>query len=95
MECKAGYLHTPIYADILIRRPSDFSVAEMGEEGIIEVLSMIPLSYPGHALLTEDIGVLLGEDDCSCGQLGKYFQIHGRVESSEVRGCSDTHELHT
>jgi hypothetical protein len=34
----------------------------------------------------------MGEDDCSCGRLGKYFQVHGRLAKAEVRGCSDTHE---
>ena len=35
----------------------------------------MPTSYPGHSLLTEDEGVLLGEDDCTCSRLGKYFKI--------------------
>jgi hypothetical protein len=43
-------------------------------------------------LLTEDEGEILGEDDCPCGRLGKYFKIHGRVRGAEVRGCSDTYE---
>ena len=92
MECEAGHLHAPVYADVIIRRFHDFGVAEIGEEGGIEVLSILPRSYPGHALLTDDIGVLLGEDDCSCGSLGKYFQVNGRLEEAEVRGCSDTHD---
>jgi len=92
MECEAGHLHAPVYADIIVRSLPDFGVSAVGEEGVIEVLSMLPLSYPGHALLTEDVGVLLGEDDCHCGWLGKYFHVHGRLEKAEVRGCSDTHE---
>ena len=46
----------------------------------------------GHSLLTEDLGVLLGEDDCPCGRKGKYFKVTGRVPRAEVRGCSDTYE---
>ena len=92
MECGCGYLHAPVYADIIIRRPEDLTVAEIGEEGIIQTISMLPASYPGHSLLTEDIGTLVGEDDCECGTLGKYFTIAGRIEQAEIRGCSDTHE---
>lgn len=92
MECEAGHLHTPVYADVIARTAEDFGVAAVGQEGILEVLSMLPRSYPGHALLTEDKGVILGVDDCSCGRLGKYFHVHGRVAKAEVRGCSDTHE---
>ena len=70
----------------------DFSLCEPGEEGVLQVLSPLPRSYPGHSLLTEDLGVLLGEDDCPCGRKGKYFKVTGRVPRAEVRGCSDTYE---
>jgi hypothetical protein len=56
----------------------------------MEVLSLLPLSYPGHALLTQDLGIVHGVDDCGCGQLGTRFSIEGRVPKTEVRGCSDT-----
>ncbi|MDO9318890.1 MAG: acyl-protein synthetase [Gammaproteobacteria bacterium] len=95
VECEFGHLHAPIYADVIFRRPIDFGIAEVGEEGIIEVLSLLPCSYPGHALLTEDLGVLLGVDDCRCQRLGKYFRVIGRLEKAEMRGCSDTYETRT
>ncbi len=91
MECECGHLHAPVFSDIIIRRPHDFSIASIGEKGIIQVLSILPKSYPGHSLLTEDEGVLLGEDDCACGRLGKYFKIEGRLKNAEIRGCSDTY----
>ncbi|MBN3002812.1 hypothetical protein JW897_03600 [Chromobacterium alkanivorans] len=91
LECGHGHLHASIYSDVLIRRPGDFSLASTGEEGLIEVLSLAPRSYPGHALLTEDLGAVLGEDDCPCGRLGKYFRVAGRVARAEARGCSDTY----
>ena len=91
MECEEGHLHASAYSDILIRRAKDFSLAEKGEEGIIEVVSVLPESYPGHVLLTEDRGVILGEDDCPCGRKGKYFKINGRLKNAEIRGCSDTY----
>lgn len=92
LECEHGYLHSPAYSDIIVRRPLDFSVAEKGESGLIQTLSILPLSYPGHSILTEDLGYIIGEDDCKCGRLGKYFKVTGRIAKAEVRGCSDTHE---
>jgi phenylacetate-coenzyme A ligase PaaK-like adenylate-forming protein len=92
MECTFRHYHTSVLSDIVIRRPLDFSIADFGEEGIIQVLSLLPKSYPGHSLLTDDKGVLLGEDDCPCGRLGKYFKMTGRLTNSEIRGCSDTYE---
>ena len=91
MECECGHLHASAFSDVLIRRPIDFSLADIGEEGIIEVVSVLPESYPGHVLLTEDKGIILGEDDCPCGRKGKYFKIIGRLKDAEIRGCSDTY----
>ena len=91
MQCECGHLHASVFSDVIVRRPLDFSVCGVGEPGILQVLSTIPESYPGHSLLTEDEGVLLGEDDCPCGRKGKYIQIFGRMKSAELRGCSDTY----
>ena len=92
MECEQGHLHTSIFSDVITRRKEDFSVCDYGEEGIIQVVSAIPESYPGHSILTEDMGIVLGEDDCPCGRLGKYFRVTGRIKNAEIRGCSDTYE---
>ena len=92
VECECGHMHCSNFSDILIRRGRDFSVADFHERGMIELFSLLPCSYPGHVLLTEDEGEIWGEDDCPCGRKGKYFKIHGRVHKAEVRGCSDTFE---
>ena len=91
MQCECGHLHASIFSDVIMRDPKDFSVCEIGEKGIIQVVSAIPESYPGHSLLTEDEGILLGEDDCPCGRKGKYFKVSGRLKNAEIRGCSDTY----
>lgn len=91
MACDAGHLHASVYSDIIIRRHNNFSPAEHGEKGIIQTLSVLPVSYPGHSLLTEDEGMLLGEDDCPCGRKGKYFKVVGRIKKAEIRGCSDAY----
>lgn len=90
MECECGHLHASIFSDVIIRRPEDFAECDIGEKGIIQVVSTIPESYPGHSLLTEDEGMLLGEDDCPCGRKGRYFTVLGRLKNAEIRGCSDT-----
>ena len=90
MECDSGYLHSSIFSDVIMRR-TDFSVCDIHETGLVQIMSLLPLSYPGHSILTEDAGEIVGEDDCSCGRLGKYFTIHGRIKNAEIRGCSDTY----
>ncbi|MGI9274207.1 MAG: hypothetical protein ACR2PT_05020 [Endozoicomonas sp.] len=91
VECQEGYLHSPVYSDITILDPFDMKALPAGEKGVVAVESALPSSYPGHRLLTEDLGTVMGEDDCGCGRKGKYFLIHGRLAKAEARGCSDTH----
>ena len=90
VECESGSLHCSIFSDIITRR-ADFSECSFGETGIVELFSLLPQSYPGHIILTEDEGEIIGEDDCSCGRLGKYFNLHGRISNAEIRGCSDVY----
>lgn len=90
MECEEGHLHVSKYSDIHILNPEDFSECEKGEWGLIALDSVLPKSYPGHRLLTEDWGRILGNGDCPCGRAGKYFEISGRIKKAEIRGCSDT-----
>ena len=91
MECEKGFLHAPDFADVIVRDMETLAPLRIGEKGIIQVLSVLPKSYPGHSLLTEDVGKIIGEDDCLCGRKGKYFVVEGRIPKAELRGCSDTH----
>ncbi len=90
VECEQGHLHAPSFAEVITREPGTWTPLPFGQPGLIQVLSCVPRSYPGHSLLTEDLGTVIGEDDCPCGRNGRYFHVHGRLPKSEVRGCSDT-----
>ena len=91
LECSEGYFHCSIFSDIFIRR-NDFSICDFNEIGLVQLISLLPTSYPGHNIISEDLGEIIGIDDCKCGRKGKYFLIHGRAEKAEIRGCSDTTE---
>lgn len=91
MECEHGFLHAPDMADVLIRDADSGGVQPPETIGLIQTLSALPRSYPGHSLLTDDLGVVHGIDDCPCGRLGTRFSVLGRAPKSELRGCSDTH----
>jgi hypothetical protein len=84
--------HAPIYSDIIIRDPASLRPVPDGEPGLIQVLSCIPGSYPGHSLLTEDLGIIRGVDHPDLSMKGRFFEVLGRVPKAEVRGCSDTVE---
>ncbi|GAA0473049.1 acyl-protein synthetase [Paractinoplanes deccanensis] len=84
-----GSLYAPDFADIVIRNPQTWEEQPVGEPGLIEVISTLPTSYPGHIILTEDLGVVHGIDDGDWP--GKRFSVLGRLPRAEARGCSDTY----
>ena len=85
LECEKGYFHCSLFSDILTRN-SKLELCKINEPGLIQTLSLLPVSYPGQSLLTEDIGIIHGIDNCKCGKLGKYFTVLGRVFDAELRG---------
>lgn len=91
VEGTDGYLYPPNFADVIIRDPVTWEPAPHGTPGVVEVLSALPRSYPGHVLLTEDLGVVDGVAGPDSGWSGKRLRILGRVPRAELRGCSDTH----
>ena len=89
LECEKGFLHTSSLNDVLIRDPASLKIIRNNNAGLIHTISVLPYSYPGHSILTEDIGIIHGEDDCGCGRKGKFFSVLGRAANAEIRGCSD------
>jgi len=87
--CEEGVRHVPNFGDILVRDPISLEVLPFGKQGLLEFLTPIQTSYPGHSVLTEDVGLILGEDNCACGRKGKTFKVVGRAKQAEVRGCGD------
>jgi hypothetical protein len=84
-----GSLYCPDFADVVVRDPETWAELPPGKPGLIEVVSTLPTSYPGHVLLTEDLGVVHGIDDGDWP--GKRFSVLGRLPRAEARGCSDTY----
>ncbi|MDR3515078.1 MAG: hypothetical protein P4M00_04620 [Azospirillaceae bacterium] len=89
LEGPDGLLYAPNFADIIVRDPESWAPAPAGQPGVIQVVSLLPLSYPGHSVLTEDLGVIETVDAGTGGRLGKAARIIGRVPRTELRGCSD------
>jgi hypothetical protein len=84
------FLHASIYSDIIVRDTNTLKPLPPGRQGLIQVISALPESYPGHSLLTEDIGMVEGSDNPAIGMHGQYFRILGRLAKADLRGCSDT-----
>ncbi len=91
IEGEDGFLYAPAFADVIVRNPLTWQQCKTGEVGVIQVLSALPKSYPGHSILTEDLGVIEGIDDSCCNRFGKRFSVVGRVPNAVLRGCSNVH----
>tara|TARA_Y100000741_G_C18218611_1_gene544853 strand:+ start:303 stop:1352 length:1050 start_codon:yes stop_codon:yes gene_type:complete len=88
LECeKCNSFITSNYSDILIRGKK-FEILDSHKEGFIQLISLIPTSYPGNSILSDDLGMIV-ENDCTCKKLGKRFKVNGRILNSEIRGCSN------
>jgi hypothetical protein len=93
VDCEHGYKHVPNYALVNIIDPYTLEPVSIGETGLIQVISSLATSYYGQSILTEDVGVLEGIDDCPCGRKGERFTFHSRIEKAEIKGCGDTFRL--
>lgn len=87
-QCSCGYFTTSNFSDVLIR-DSNFNLCKDNQKGFIQLLSVLPTSYPGHNILTQDIGEIISSKNLKCGLDIKHFEVHGRSKIAEVRGCSD------
>lgn len=88
--CEHGVRHTPAWSEVFCRDPLTLEPLPAGEQGLMQFLTPIQTSYPGHSIITEDVGVIHGFDDCPCGRKGTTFSIQGRAQdASEERGCGD------
>ena len=81
---------TSVFGDVLVRDPSTYDILPDGEEGLLQFISPMPFSYPGHSIITDDLGVISGYSSSDKNLLfGKKFEITGRAKNAEVRGCGD------
>ena len=87
-DCPCGCKHTSNYVRVLVRDTQTREVLPAGKEGMLEFISPVPHSYPGNAVLTDDLGYIIDEP-CPCGRGGTRFVVTGRLKKAEIRGCGD------
>ncbi len=87
-DCECGWKHTSSYVRVLVRDTVTREILPPGQEGLLEFITPIPHSYPGNAVLTDDLGVI-DAASCTDGRAGTRFKIVGRMKKAEVRGCGD------
>ena len=77
------------YAEIIVRDFDTLQPAPDGKPGLLQFLTPVPHSHPGISVLTEDVGRIVGRDRDGAGRCGTQFEVIGRAEKAEPRGCGD------
>jgi hypothetical protein len=88
-DCAYGNKHVPAFAEVIVRDPLTLQPVIAGQQGLLQVCSVLPSSFPGFLLLTEDLGEVVQEDGCACGRRGISFRFVKRVPKAETRGCGN------
>ena len=88
-DCEFGNKHVPVFAEVIVRDPLTLNPVGPGGRGLIEVCSVLPTSFPGFLLLTEDMAEVISRDHCPCGRRGISFRFAGRAPKAELRGCGN------
>jgi hypothetical protein len=92
-DCEQGNKHVPAFADVIVRNELTLEPVALGQRGLLQVCSVLPTSFPGFLVLTEDIAELIHHDGCPCGRRGIAFRFVSRAPKAEVRGCGNVETL--
>ncbi len=85
-----GVRLAPVYSEVIVRDPITLQPLEDGATGLLEFITPLPNSYPGIALLLDDVGRIVSRDQEHHGLYGTRFEVLGRAQGAEIRGCGDT-----
>jgi hypothetical protein len=88
-DCNQGHKHVPAFAYVIVRDPLTLRPVGVGQQGVVQVCSALPTSFPGFLVLTDDIAEVIRYDGCPCGRRGITFRFVKRVPKAEIRGCGN------
>ena len=89
LDGEDGMKRTSEVSEIIVRNQNTLLPCKDGEEGLLEFITPLPLSYPGSAILTDDVGRIVSREKGKDGREGVAFEILGRRKKAEIRGCGD------
>src|SRR6516162_4328836 len=88
-DCAYGHKHVPAFAAVIVRDPLTLRPVDEGQQGLVQVCSVLPTSFPGFLVLTDDIAQIIRYDGCAFGRRGVSFRFVKRVPQAEIRGCGN------
>ena len=88
-DCEKGNKHVPAFGEVIVRDPLTLAPVEAGQQGLVQICSVLATSFPGFLVLTDDMAEIIDYDGCACGRRGTHFRFVRRVPKAEVRGCGN------
>jgi hypothetical protein len=88
-DCEFGNKHVPAFGEVIVRDPLTLAPVRAGQQGLVQICSVLPASFPGFLVLTDDIAEIVGYDGCGCGRRGTHFRFMRRAPKVETRGCGN------
>ena len=85
-----GLKRVPTYAEVLVRNPRTLEIVPDGQTGLLEFICPLAHSYPGIAILLDDLGRVVTRQAGADGMTGAAIEVTGRARRAEPRGCGDT-----
>jgi Coenzyme F390 synthetase len=87
-DCKNHHFHVPVYSRVIIRDVNTFMPVENGKPGIVNLISPLVGSAPLVSIVTDDLAIMHGGEECGCGIKSPYFEILGRVGLQDIKTCA-------
>lgn len=87
-DCECHNFHVPTYSRVIIRDARTLDPLPRGSVGLVELLTPISAGAPILSVMTDDLGVLHGADECGCAIATPFLEIVGRVGLRDVRTCA-------
>ena len=85
-----GKKRAPTFSEVFVRDPRTFQLLPDGSTGLLQFVCPLPHGYPGVSVLLDDLGRITGREPGADGMTGTAFEIVGRADQAETRGCGDT-----
>ena len=86
-DCVKHRFHIPVYSQVMIRDPKDFSDMGYGRTGLINLMTPLAGSSPILSVMTDDLGIL-HDTPCECGIDSPWLEVIGRVGLKDIKTCA-------
>ena len=87
-DCPNHHFHIPAYSRVIIRNVDTLEPLQIGEAGLINLITPMVAKTPILSVMTDDIGILHSGEECGCGIKSPFLEILGRTAPEDIKTCA-------